>query len=310
MCQQGSACTRPLCFFAHTLEELRVVDQQSNIVVSAAQLAPAAGPSGVVPGVQGLAGSSHAAGPGLTHAQQSWMQQPMMQHLAGNPGAHLFDQQSPTVGFQPMGVQQSQLPQQPMQDAALQQHQHQLLQQAALQQLQLQQAALQQMQGIGAMQQAQGMLGGASSSNFQGGQQQQGPFGFAGAATQQAQPFGAGQQFQGNQQPWHPQMLLGTAQAQQLAQAAAGQGQPLLAGGLQGMMPHTAGPQQQGQVHVLQQPQQPWLQPQMAPGSSAARPQILHMNSLQPGGAGLAGLAATDQALQAAMQQMVLDNAN
>jgi hypothetical protein len=25
MCQQGAACMRPLCFFAHTLEELRCV---------------------------------------------------------------------------------------------------------------------------------------------------------------------------------------------------------------------------------------------------------------------------------------------
>lgn len=356
MCQQGSACTRPLCFFAHTLEELRVVDQQSNTVVSAAQIAPAAGTVAVVPAAAGplspgLAGSSNVPsmaviaggqgpgsgaalvqqGSGVTLVQQPWMQQqPLVQQVGGNPGGQLFNQQPTIVAYQPVAVQRPSLQQPPIQDAALQQQQMVQLnnpQQPAIQQLQLQQVQvmqsvqLQQVQGMpGAVQHAPSMGPGPSGSHLQPSQQQQMPFGLSGAApVQQPHHFAGAQQFGGSQQSWQPHVVYVQPQAQQqfMQGAAAGQAPTsgnLAASHMQGMA--AAIPQQHMQVQVLQQPQQPWLQPpqQLAPGSSSARPQIMPMNPggqiLQQAGAALGGLGPTDEALQAAIQQMSLLDSN
>eukprot|EP00878_Enallax_costatus_P016001 GHUV01016777.1.p1 GENE.GHUV01016777.1~~GHUV01016777.1.p1 ORF type:complete len:366 (+),score=199.59 GHUV01016777.1:238-1335(+) len=357
MCQQGSACTRPLCFFAHSLEELRVVDHQSNTVVPAAQIAPV--PGSVVPAAglpPGAAGSSQAAnmpgwamlqGPSseAVRAQQPWaQQQAIAQPLGGNPGPQMFNQPLAAVGFQQVAAQRPPMQQPVMQDAAIGQQQlpqlnnpqqlqpmqqqpqlQQLQQQPQLQQLQLQQmhalaaAQLQQMQGAPgvAVQQAPGMAG-PSSSNFQ---QQQVPFNLAAAAAglQQPQQFLGPQQGAGpsNQHAWQ-QMMFGAPQGQQqFAPAAGPQGQGFGDVGMQGIAAAAAGQQhqqqQQLQVHILQQPQQPWLQPQpqLGPGGGSVRPQVLQMNSGGQAAAALGGLGLADEAmLQAAMQQMGLQHNN
>lgn len=124
MCQQGGSCSRPLCFFAHSLEQLRFPDSQfpddPNGLGAAVPISTASTimpPAHQVQPPSQLTYQEQLAGLGATHHQppptkQQQQQQQRLQSLFADTASALYQQQLGLNAVQQQSFQQHQRQQQ------------------------------------------------------------------------------------------------------------------------------------------------------------------------------------------------------